>query len=54
MSYKIYNTILNTKTILRVSDSAIIPFNENNKDYQTYLAWVSEGNTAEEYIPEEV
>ncbi len=25
----------------------IIPFNEENKDYQTYLAWVAEGNTAE-------
>ena len=25
----------------------IIPFVENNGDYQTYLAWVSEGNTAE-------
>ena len=25
----------------------IIPFVENNCDYQTYLAWVAEGNTAE-------
>ena len=25
----------------------IIPFNEENTDYQTYLAWVAEGNTAE-------
>ena len=25
----------------------IIPFNEENTDYQTYLAWMAEGNTAE-------
>ena len=28
-----------------------IPFNEDNTDYQEYLKWVAEGNTAEQ--PEE-
>ena len=26
---------------------SIIPFDEGNTDYQEYLAWVAEGNTAE-------
>ena len=54
MIYKIYKNIFDTKTILRISDSAIIPFDDNNRDYQEYLEWVAEGNTAEEYNPEEV
>ena len=41
-----------TKTIVvqaicRKSDNAYIPFDERNIDYQDYLAWVAEGNTAE-------
>jgi|9_EtaG_2_1085328.scaffolds.fasta_scaffold05488_2 hypothetical protein len=42
-----------TKTIVvqaicRKSDNAIIPFDEANTDYQEYLEWVAEGNTAED------
>ena len=33
--------------ILRKEDGAWIPKNEENTDYQAYLLWVSEGNTAE-------
>lgn len=31
--------------IKRLSDNAFIPMNEDNTDYQAYLAWVAEGNT---------
>ena len=33
--------------VLRKEDNAFIPFDEGNTDYQAYLAWVAEGNTAE-------
>jgi ureidoglycolate hydrolase len=42
--------IVNTehKVIKRISDSAFIPMDEANTDYQAYLVWVAEGNEAEE------
>ena len=34
-------------TIIRIADNAAIPKDEENNDYQDYLAWVAEGNTAQ-------
>ena len=31
--------------IIRTTDNASIPLDEENMDYQAYLAWVAEGNT---------
>ena len=33
--------------IKRKEDNAFIPFDDGNKDYQEYLAWVAAGNTPE-------
>jgi hypothetical protein len=51
MSYKLLKdskTGNELNVILRKTDNAYIPKNEANTDYQEYLAWVDEGNTAEE------
>ena len=34
-------------SILRKEDNAFIPKDSDNIDYQAYLAWVAEGNTAD-------
>ena len=31
--------------IIRLSDSACIPFDPDNTDYQAYLLWCEQGNT---------
>ena len=37
--------------VINLNGLVWIPINEANKDYQTYLEWVAEGNTAEEWNP---
>lgn len=34
-------------TILRLEDTAWIPTDLGNRDYQTYLAWLDDGNIPE-------
>jgi hypothetical protein len=47
-----YKILSNYHIIFRISDGASIPLDEANKDYQTYLEWVAEGNEAEEWTAE--
>jgi len=32
-------------SVLRIEDSAAVPFDPDNTDYQAYLKWLAEGNT---------
>jgi hypothetical protein len=35
----------NISFVQRIADKAGIPFDPDNTDYQTYLAWVAQGNS---------
>jgi hypothetical protein len=41
------NEVAPSQSIKRLSDSAFIPFDPDNTDYQAYLEWLAEGNTPE-------
>ena len=38
-------------SVVLVEQAMEIPFDPANTDYQQYLAWLSEGNTPEPYVP---
>ena len=52
--YKLFNhpQLKYISSIYRESDKAFIPLDPDNTDYQAYLAWVAEGNEAEEWSAE--
>lgn len=53
MSYSIYREKLGSSTlIVRLVDGAFIPLDQENTDYQQYLAWLAEGNTPGEWNPD--
>jgi len=45
--YKLFKNPLTNEvaSVERLSDSAFIPFDPNNTDYQAYLKWLEAGNT---------
>tara|TARA_B110000902_G_C13908172_1_gene437161 strand:- start:15 stop:176 length:162 start_codon:yes stop_codon:yes gene_type:complete len=46
---KITNIFTNEVDMVQDTETtAFIPMSAGNRDYQAYLAWVDEGNTAEE------
>jgi hypothetical protein len=45
-------TINGKEVCIKKGDAVSIPLDPENTDYQAYLAWVAEGNTAEEWQPE--
>ena len=42
--------VLITDKVLRLSDNAVIPFDDNNTDYQEYLEWAKTNTTETEDI----
>jgi hypothetical protein len=51
--YQILTTPMGNAIIVLEKDGIRLSFEpkEDNTDYQTYLAWVAEGNVAEEWNP---
>lgn len=47
MRYK----LASLQSVIRLQDSACIPFDEKNKDYQDYIAWLALGNQPDPIDP---
>ncbi len=47
MEYTYKLCITGSNQVIRKEDGASIPFDEDNVDYQEYLAWIAEGNEAD-------
>lgn len=47
MTYQLIPSLPNASinTVLHLEDNVFIPFDENNREYQEYLAWLAKGNT---------
>jgi hypothetical protein len=45
-----YQLTKDAKVIIRNADSASIPNDPDNRDFQDYQAWVAAGNTADPYV----
>jgi hypothetical protein len=58
MTYtKVWDSLRNQASdsmIVRDEDSAFIPFDPDNTDYQDYLAWLDQGNKPTPATPPEV
>jgi len=54
INYFVYETLTSKMIVGQNADGSAlwIPVEPKNTDYQAYLAWVAEGNTAEEWQPE--
>jgi len=54
MTYQLINPVVSgdpVNSVFRKSDGTSIPFDPANTDYQKYLEWVAEGNTADPADP---
>ena len=45
--YKLSKSMSGYECVIRLEDSAFIPFDPANTDYQEYLKWIEAGNTPE-------